>query len=361
MEWVLRILGVLGALFLILILLIIGLIFLFKRKLKKLAEQFGDLQYAEVPRRVTLVTADAPDWKNPDRAHVETGALLGLGFEPVGAFTTEEMDYLRLQAFVKPAEYLYAVVYEHDKAGIWSDLVTRYEDDTSLTLSNAVEGGQMDQRPGHGNVYDRGAPVERLYERILQERPDRALRSVSAAEFKPTFERAYADEMDWRNSRGGATTEEIRAILAASGGEVDDEAIEQIRKTKESEAFANLTESLRERFLEQTPLSAAEWERVRERLLFIHDGLSPRFAADLLLSAVPPEVDEDDEDAYERESERVAEKLRRASTIRAGFAELIAGAPSDRKFELLGVVTGSIPADVYVQPEYVDDPEDEDE
>lgn len=360
MEWVLRILGVIGALFLIMIVLIVAVIFTFKRKLKKLAEQFGDLQYSAVPRRVTLVPVDSPEWKDADRAHEEIGALLGLGFEPVGSFTTEEMDYLRLQALVNPAESLYAVVYEHDKAGIWSDLVARYLDDTSLTLSNAKDGGQMDQRPGHGNVYDRGAPVDRLYQRMLQERPDRPLQSVSAAEFKAEFEKAYADEMDWRNSRGGATVDEIRAILAANGEEVDEEAIEQIRKTKEAEAYANLTESLRERFLEQTPLTAAEWERVRERLLFVHDGLSPAYAAELYLNAYPPLGDEDDEELYERESDRIAEMLRRAPTIRTGFSSLVSTVAEERRFEALGAVTGTVPADVYVQPELADDDDDDD-
>ncbi len=356
MDWILPILGVLGAVFLVILLLIAVAIFAFRRKLKNAMAGLSDLKYSVVPRRLHLVPVDHIEWKDPERARAETSQLTALGFQPAGSYNVEEMDFLRIEAFARPGDYLYAAVYEHDKAGIWTDLVCRYQDDTSLTVTNNREGSEMDQRPGHGNIYDPGASVEKIYQRILQERPNRAMLPVSAAEFKPVFEKAYADSMDWRNSRGGATEDEIRAIMAATGQEVDEETVAEIRKAKENEAFSNMQETLREKFEEETSLSVPEWERVRDRLLFIYDGPSPELIAEMFLSS---RVDADEEFDYDAELERARATVEQAGSARAGFAALVAPLTGDRAYERLGTVSGAVVADVWVQPDPEFDVEDE--
>lgn len=356
MEWLLRILGVLGAIFLVIVVLILVAILAFRRKLKNAMEGLSDLKYSVVPRRLHLVPVDHVEWRDPERARAETSQLTALGFQPAGSYNVEEMDFLRIEAFARPGDYLYAAVYEHDKVGIWTDLICRYQDETSLTLTNNREGSEMDQRPGHGTIYDPGASVERIYQRMLQERPNRAMRSVSAADFKPVFEKAYADGMDWRNSRGGATEDEIRAIMAAAGQEPDEETIAQIRKAKESEAFSNMQETLREKYLEQTALSAAEWERIRDRLLFIYDGPSPDLIAEMFLSS---REDADEEFDYDAELEQARATVAQAGSARTGFTALVAPLTGDRAYERIGTVSGPVVADVWVQPEPEFDVEDE--
>ena len=81
--------------------------------------------------------------------------------------------------------------------------------------------------------------------------------------------------MDWRNGRGGPTEREIRAIAAESGFEDDDALVEATREQMQEQALADLDETLRERFSRETSLSVAEWERVRDRLVIVHDRLTP--------------------------------------------------------------------------------------
>ncbi|MFO0999817.1 MAG: hypothetical protein U0936_05750 [Planctomycetaceae bacterium] len=43
---------------------------------------------------------------------------------------------------------VYGVIYDHGAAGVWSDVVRRYEDESSWTVSSAKEHG-MDAAPWH--------------------------------------------------------------------------------------------------------------------------------------------------------------------------------------------------------------------
>lgn len=341
------ILQVLGILFLLVVVLIIVAVFVVKAKLKGALSSLADLKYTVIPPRVHLRREETPDWHDPEGAVKLIEAVRSCGFQESAFYHIEEMDYVRLTALTNEESRVYSVVYEHDKAGVWVDFVARYEDGTALTYSTARQGGELEQRPGDGKVYapDLEPPV--LYQRILREMPQRPLASVSGEQFPATFEKAYADEMDWRNSRGGVSEEEIRAIAAASGDEVTEEMIAEIREQKTSEAYESLSEGLTERFLAQTDLSAAEWEKVRERLVFIYDTLPPGMVWDLYLSS--------GWDEEKGPSEDFVKNRVRETSPREAFAEMNEKLPEERRFNKIGRIAEPLVADVYVSPVIADD------
>jgi len=154
-----------------------------------------------------------------------------------------------------------------------------------------------------------------------------------ASEFREVFERAYADEMDWRLSRGGATEEEIRRMALASGEEYSDEQIAATLELQRWEAIESLNTALRKRFAEETTMSVAEWDRISDELLFIHDDLS----ADELRDMVEDWFSEDP-DQY-----RWPEDLPGRET----FATVIAQIPENRRPRRVGTVSEPVEADVY--------------
>jgi len=80
------------------------------------------------------------------------------------------MGGVRLQAWVHPDLGLYSVVYTSPQAGVWADVVTKYEDRTSLTYSNSAHGGKLKQRPGRENVFFKGLGTDELHRKMLAER-----------------------------------------------------------------------------------------------------------------------------------------------------------------------------------------------
>jgi hypothetical protein len=223
---------------------------------------------------------------------------------------------------------------------VWLDLLCRYQDGTSLTYLNTQQGAGLEQRPGHGKMRAPGVDAAALYRRIVAERPQRPLLPAPVEEFPAIFERAYAEEMDWRNSRGGPTAAEVRAVLAEGGTVVTDEEVAATQQLLAYQALEGLEEALREQFLQHSTLTAAEWEEVRERVLFVHDRLPPGSVADLFDEWIDQEPEEL-EDVGEPEIGSVRERFEQRN------AALIAG----RGFRKIGEVAEPVPADVYVAPE----------
>lgn len=354
MSLFLQILGALclGAVVL-LVLLILGWRLMLWGFRKKLLEAVEPFQYSHVPPRLHLGRRPQLEWKDPATAQQQADALRAIGFTDAGFFVPHELPYLRLHALVKPDDSAWAVLYEHDKAGVWLDFFSRYADGTGVTYTTAPMGSEVEPPPGSTKVTEPGADPADLYRRFLAERRPEDLEPVSADAFTWTFEQAYARSMDWRNSRGGPTEEEIRRTLETSGKQVTDEEVAAVRAAQLEQALEGLEVALRERFLATTRLSAAEWEAVEDRLVFIHD-LLPEERVALVFYGAQGGDDEDDEDVPE------IPRALRGLPARRLFARLNETAPPDRRFEKLDELSEPLPADVYASPETAELP-DEDE
>lgn len=348
-------LKILGIIFLCLVLLLVVIILGFavlRARFRKMVEGFADSRFSVTPARLHLVPLEGPEWKDPEAVRQPAEVLAKRGFEEVGSFTTREMPFLRLRGFVRSESQSYAVVYEHDQAGVWMDYVSRYADGGSVTFSNSPKGGTLDQRPGHQKSYYPGEDAVALLDRFLAQRPNRPMLEVSKENFVLSFEKAYADEMDWRNARG-YSEDEIRRTLEKENESVTDEQVQTVRTQMEAEALLGLNRALKERFLEETTLSIAEWEEVRDSLVFIHERV-PRAQAAALL-----DLGLDCED--EKAEESLAARVPAGMSIREAFAQLNAERPAERRHRKLGELDQPIPADVYCSPEEEEEPYEDDD
>jgi hypothetical protein len=338
-------LQVLGLIFLAAILLVLGGLLVLglkvRRALRSLKETAGQFAAAFQPQPATI-HLDGPKaiaWKKGAEVNALAGPLASLGYHDAGQFAVEEIDGLNLWAFVNPSESAYAVVYEHPTGLVWMDFVTRYQDGTKLTVTNTDQGAELDKQPGDRKVYAAGATTAELHRRHRAERSDRPKEPVSAAAFREVFERAYADEMAWRNSRGGPTEREIRAIAERSGMTVSDEEIEATREAMAWQAIVGLDEALRERFTDSANLPPREWERVRDRLVFIHDRLTPEMLADRIGECQAGDPEDDSSVSEDDFSEDLP--------AREAFLRYNARLPSSRRFVKIGELDEPIATDVY--------------
>jgi hypothetical protein len=309
-----------------------------------------NLQMA-VPARVHLQRREKLHWLDEDAANRHLQPLWRLGFQDVGCFEIVEMPGVKLRALARPEETLWAIVYEHPIAGVWMDFVTRYADGErtigSLTTSNAKQGDELEHRPGYDKIYAPELDADGLYERHrAARRTDVAWQPVVPENYPTEFEKAYADEMDWRYSKGGVSENELRAIAAKSGIEMSDDELQSLREANEMQAAHALTEVVRERFLEQTAMPAAEWERLRDRLVIIHERMTPTLVNDEFRTWI---FEQDDASNFDEEAADQSAEPPYPSHLsaRQGFDYLNSTLPAARRFEKIGEVTEPVAADIY--------------
>ncbi len=290
---------------LLVVLVVAGGLWWLRRKLRRLGEALASIGPATItlePRREPL----------PEECARRGKAFAGLGFAHAGSFDLAEMEGVAVDGWAHETESAYAVVYSHPRAGVWSDVATFYRDAGGLTVSNAAQGGVLDHMPGWRKVYAPGASEEELWRRFLVELPAGAPRApATGARFAADFAAAYRLEMEWRLGRGGATLEEVRRVAEAEPGRFDPETVAQAHAVIEAEARTKLTEACREAVA--ATVSGAEWERLRDRLVVVHERLGTEDATEALVEALRHEAV--DEAATERFEQRLASLAREAVPV----------------------------------------------
>jgi hypothetical protein len=353
---------ILGAIFLLIVayvafrvLLLVGKAMLIIYGVKKMV---GEVGASAFPATIRLVPISGANWDDAGAAALAV-PLAGLGYQEVGFFDLEIMAGTRLQAWANTDLGLYSIVYTSPQAGVWSDIVTKYEDGTSLTYSNSAHGGKLKQRPGRENVYFKGLGTEELHRKMVAECPDRPTRRLTAADFAPDFERAYAEEMAWRGSSEGFDPEAVgpsAALAGMIGRKFNPDQMRQVHESMVRRMYEAVIEDLRRKYRESAALPDDLWAQIEPRLVFIWDTMNVGS-----LRAVLAEWDglpeRDRLDNFLGDEHKVDEEGDEDSGhIRRSFAELNAGVPTDRRLVKVGEVAMDLSdnwsqmADVYERP-----------
>jgi hypothetical protein len=230
-------LAVVGALAIFFVLAIVALVVWLWWKIRRIARQVTGAmeslsadaapQPSVPPFRVTLNPVPAVEWEAPDEVEEFAAPLRVAQFDDAGTFIVVPAN-LRLAAFCLPQERAYAIICEHPQAGCWMELVSYYEDGSSVTYSTLRD--TLLDRPEHRLVrFLEGFRAEELLRTFLRERPRKTLRHVSPRQFREDFERAYAEGMDWMIARGGPTEDEVRRICEQSGEPCAPAVVQAIR------------------------------------------------------------------------------------------------------------------------------------
>ncbi len=148
-----------GIVFIVILLLVTLVVFWLRAKIKRFVREIGNLADSQSPARIHLAHRDAPEYAHPEEARKSLAQAEGAGFLKIGAFAIPEMPGLCLVSLVHGHKNLYAIVYDHPKVGVFSDIVAYYADESSLTASSMPLGGSLDQRPGLMSMFfSRRAP-----------------------------------------------------------------------------------------------------------------------------------------------------------------------------------------------------------
>lgn len=172
-------------------------------------KQIGAEALAMQPDQIHLERGGSDRWKKPGAVRHVVEALTQRGFGDAGVHTVREMPGIVVQLLAHAGHGCYAAVYEHPQAGVWFDLVSRFQDGTSLTFSTARPTA-LKPRPGHPTSHLPGTEPNALLDKFLAQRPQRALTEASADNAVSVFEDAYAESMAYRKQAGISTSEVVK-------------------------------------------------------------------------------------------------------------------------------------------------------
>lgn len=298
---------------------------------------------------------DEPEWFHENDVKKQIQQFESSGFNPLGDFDVEGLP-LQIRGFQHQDHNVYGVIYDHVAAGVWSDVVRRYNDESGWTVSSAKEHG-MDAAPWHTPCFLPGQPVDELLSRLLETSPASGIQTASADKFVSRFEAAYKREMNWRIERGGATEQEIRRICEKNGQDCTAEQVEQIQGLWKSAIGEFLSEQLLRAWRKDSGMPAREYDRISDRLVVMHKRLTPS----QVLEASRSDFDGDDVDV---EEDRVIDKVKAwcaAESPISAFRKLIREKGTETHWTLICELKKPLIAEIWERVEKDQSENDDDE
>ena len=274
------------------------------------------------PTEVHLSQVNPHQWQKDTDIQARTNAFERAGFVLLGDYKIEEMSSIKMRAFMLESECLYGIIYEDSLPRVLVDIGLTYENGNMLFCTTTPASGL--EQPPYKQVIrmPQSASISEMLQEVRQHRTDEPCLPVSAYDFPEGASRALEDENQWRM-----------------------EYYQELSKRDED---------LIENYLNVTGLSGIEWEKTRDRTVFIHNKLSKNEAVHCYTRLLNRDVDKRDYDTKEFHAKKLFDDGERVET----FSLLIENLPEDSKPQKVAELSEPLKAHVYLYPEMS---EDEDE
>jgi len=157
-----------------------------------------------LPDTISLVPNPSIKWRNEANFKLWSNDFASLGFRPAGSFTVEPLQGLVLSFLINSEQNLQVVLCEHEKGIRWIEIISRYENGTTLTYSSMPDKG-FDHDPRYEVVHLPDATPKQLYQRAITDRPMVGLKPHTEGSIVSQYEQAYADLIKWAKTHSDGT------------------------------------------------------------------------------------------------------------------------------------------------------------
>jgi hypothetical protein len=164
------------------------------------ADRLRPQALTEPPDRINLLRVAEGRWRHDDARQLAETQLAMAGFAESGVYVVREMPGVTLALHTHAGEKAYAILYDHPRAGFWSEFVTRYEDATLATFTT-LEPAEVDVPQGSVHVSEPQLSITLLWKRMLAERPQKPMLECARARAAQDFEKGYADSVAYHKRR----------------------------------------------------------------------------------------------------------------------------------------------------------------
>jgi len=178
-------------------------------------KQVGRKALAKVPETAKLIPTESPNWQNRIVIDGQTSPLKFRGFEDVGSYQVASMPGVLLKILFHQATNVAAHVYEHPRAGSWTEIATRYTDGRSVTISDLPDKGVSAPPWVKTSRVPRGTATDLMFQQHTTERDKNGIKTLAPADTVREFEDVYARYMQWKKTTGISADEVARVAKKA--------------------------------------------------------------------------------------------------------------------------------------------------
>ena len=193
---------------------------------KKALAAVGERAMMKLPDTVRLSRVEFPAWTNGGFVKEQAEPLLRCGFADAGIYSLDRMPGVFLQILCEPAAGVVAYVYDHPHAGSWTEMVTRYIDGSTNSVTTMAPTGMRNPDWFRKIHADKALPTNRIYERFLALRRQRGMVAVATADVVSDFEATYRKLASWRQETG-ISPQEVAHVAVKWAREKQANAIER--------------------------------------------------------------------------------------------------------------------------------------
>ncbi|MFL6299889.1 MAG: hypothetical protein ACJ71N_04700 [Terriglobales bacterium] len=109
-----------------------------------------------------------------------------------------------------------AHVYEHPRAGSWTEMATRYTDARSETITTLGDKGVNAPPWIKVTRLPSGTPTDQMFQQHTAERDKTGIKTLAPADTVREFEDGYARYMQWKKTTG-ISAEEVARVAKKAG------------------------------------------------------------------------------------------------------------------------------------------------
>lgn len=300
-------------------------------------------QGAGIAARISLVP-NVQQWQQP-RTEELVDQLSALGFDEVGRFTVPEMPTMQLWAGSHAQDGGVAAVYDHAAMPAFFDLVRIYDNHATCTVTTNAVHDPDNLPPGNVCIADPALSPRAALDTLRMQPLAGNVLTMHAGNFAPVFIELYARSIDHILARKLPDADMMRRVGArmseATGTDIpqlDDKQMQWAVEMERGSRLSALQDAIIDRFLQSGQIEAREWERVRDRLVVVHDLLSREDAADLALTSFE----------WDTTQPMVASVLSQSLSPLDTYERVAAELPEAQRLRLLGEVDHPLYAQLYV-------------
>lgn len=316
----------------------------FRVKLRRTSEYFGP---------------DEDDYlENKEDFLDQCDEFAALGFEKIDNYYIEEFP-VSMTAFVDRNTSTYGAVYDHPLAGVWCDVFRRYEDGSGWSFGTNRD--PLVDYPVDKTVrFFPDLPLAEVVRKFKAEAPSEHAMLVSNEEFPRFFERAYAEEMDWRIERGGATEAEIRRICERDEVECTPKHIQTIQMQWRVVIAEFQKERILRRYRKEAGLSRSDWDHLEDEGVVVYESMQAEEILQAFDEGYVPDIGyefEEDEDPeframladWDQKLEEIREQLK-TDPPQTIFRRMVENSgQTEYEWEFKASVEKPVPADIWLR------------
>ncbi|WP_341501877.1 hypothetical protein [Gallaecimonas sp. GXIMD4217] len=310
------ILQILGVIFLV-VLLAIGLfVWRVYRQIKRHGGSDLAVAMSVLPSQsLELEPANRDDWQEQERlAHTE-GELKKIGARHLGYFCTESgLASIRISLWdIK--DQAVAALYEA-QADIDGSHVSFIQEvacriDAGSVCITSNPHASYDHRPKEHIIAFNESPSIIAFIKALKDELPAGKKPLKIDDARDFFISCYEDTAEWSWRKEQLASDRTQQTLAAVGVKVTDDLMAELIEIGENYAVQTNVNRARRLLAKQTTLSVEQWEKVRDRLVFINERMQSHHLLDALyeLAGDLTENQEQVLEGFERNSDELVDPI----------------------------------------------------